>query len=194
MTRSNSSLSAGYEQALDAKIQKNASLINRVSGGVNQAKAAFQFLGQLPFLKVQTTRVTINVPWILPQELDRYARTFSQYQRELDATLKQWCVGKTPAECADIHANANIGALKSSIERNLQIIETYKRFPEKLQKYITWKQRYISQILCNVDIIEKTLVGWYRDNGIRFRKWAEFYVLVKSVMQSWQPVMEIFKK
>lgn len=161
---------------------------------MNQAKAAFQFLGQLPFLKVQTTRVTINVPWILPQELDRYARTFSQYQRELDATLKQWCVGKTPAECADINSNVNIGALKSSIERNLQIIETYKRFPEKLQKYITWKQRYISQILCNVDIIEKILVGWYRDNGIRFRKWAEFYVLVKSVMQSWQPVMEIFKK
>ena len=136
----------------------------------------------------------INVPWILPQELDRYARTLSQYQRELDTTLNQWCVGKTPAECADIHTNANIGALKSSIERNLQVIETYKRFPEKLQKYITWKQRYISQILCNVDIIEKTLVGWYRDNGIRFRKWAEFYVLVKAVMQSWQPVMEIFKK
>ena len=147
MTRSNSSLSAGYEQALDAKIQKNASLINQLSGGVNQAKAAFQFLGQLPFLKVQTTRVTINVPWILPQELDRYARTFSQYQRELDATLKQWCVGKTPAECADIHANANIGALKSSIERNLQIIETYKRFPEKLGNSVIYHRFFVMLIL-----------------------------------------------
>lgn len=36
--------------------------------------------------------------------------------------------------------------------------------------------------------------GWYKDNGIRFRKWAEFYVLVKTVAQSWQPVIDVFKQ
>lgn len=35
--------------------------------------------------------------------------------------------------------------------------------------------------------------GWYRDNGVRFRKWAEFYVLVKAIAQSWQPLIDIFK-
>lgn len=124
---------------------------------MNQASAVFQFLGQLPFLKIQKTKVPINVPWILPQELDRYARTLDQYSNELDRTAKQWCVGKTPAECADIHANANVSALRSSIQKNLAMIETYKHFPDKLQKYLTWKQRYISEIMCNVTAFEQMI-------------------------------------
>ncbi len=194
MTTSHSDLSAGYEKALDGFIQNHASALNSAKGGVNQANAVFQFLGQLPFLKVQKTQVAINVPWILPQELDRYARTLSQYSAELDRTEKQWCAGKTAAQCTDIHANANVSALRTSIQKNLAMIETYKHFPDKLQKYLTWKQRYIAEIMCNVNAFEQMIGGWYNDNGIRFRKWAEFYVLVKTVMESWQPVIDIFKK
>lgn len=107
-TRSQTGLSSGYESKLDGLIQSQASKINAISGGVNQANAAFKFLGQLPFLRVQTTRIAIHIPWILPQELDRYGRVLSQYQNELDRTMKNWCVGKTTAECADIHANAKV--------------------------------------------------------------------------------------
>lgn len=35
--------------------------------------------------------------------------------------------------------------------------------------------------------------GWYRDNGVRFRKWAEFYVLMKAIVSTWQPLIDIFR-
>ncbi len=34
--------------------------------------------------------------------------------------------------------------------------------------------------------------GWIHDNGIRFQKWAELYVLIKAIAESWQPLLDIF--
>ena len=33
--------------------------------------------------------------------------------------------------------------------------------------------------------------GWLKDNSIRFRKWAELYVLIKTIADSWQPILDI---
>jgi hypothetical protein len=34
---------------------------------------------------------------------------------------------------------------------------------------------------------------WVKQNGIRFKKWAELYVLIKAIAGSWQPLIDIFK-
>ena len=47
--------------------------------------------------------------------------------------------------------------------------------------------------MCNVDAMEQILGGWYRDNGIRFKKWAEFYVLMKTIVSTWQPFLDIWR-
>lgn len=62
----------------------------------------------------------------------------------------------------------------------------------KIQKYITWKERYIAQILCNINTIQQITGGWLRDNGVRFRKWAELFVLIKAIADGWQPLLDIF--
>ena len=62
----------------------------------------------------------------------------------------------------------------------------------KIQKYITWKERYIAQILCNINTIQQITGGWLRDNGIRFRKWAELFVLIKAIAEGWDPLLQIF--
>lgn len=106
--------------------------------------------------------------------------------------MASWCVSNPTKECLDQKAKIQNGALVNSINQNLQRIEEYKRFPIKLQKYITWKERYITQILCNIDTIQQITTGWLRDNGIRFRKWAELFVLIKAIADSWQPILDIF--
>ncbi len=192
-TTGNTSASKGYNDWLDKKVNENSSTINRIAWWANQLKAAYQFIGQLPFIRIEQESIPINIPWILPQELDRYSRALDSYVSEIKKVKESWCIGKTPAECADQHINLWLWALSSSIEQNLKRLEEYKRFPEKIQKYLTWKERYIAQLLCNVDSLEQLLWGWYRDNGIRFRKWAEFYVLLKAIVSSWQPLLDIFK-
>jgi hypothetical protein len=188
------SASRDYNTWLDEQIQKNASSINSASRGVSQMRAAYQFMGSLPFIRVEKTTIPVSIPWLLPQDLDRYARSLKQYQNEISATKKWWCEGKSAAECADIHSNVGLGWLQSQITQNLRRIEEWRRFPEKIQKYVTWKQRYVAQMLCNVDAWERMITGWYRDNGIRFKKWAEFYVLMKTIVSTWQPFLDLWRE
>lgn len=144
-------------------------------------------------MQVEQVSVPINIPWLLPQDLDRYARSLKQYENEWKRAENDWCVGKTPQECADIKTNTNTAGVQSTIKKTMKSIEEWRRFPEKLQKYITWKQRYVTQILCNIDILERMVGGWYRDNGIRFKKWAEFYVLIRTIAETWQPFLDLWR-
>jgi len=75
---------------------------------------------------------------------------------------------------------------------NLKRVEEYRKFPTTIMKYITWKERYIAQVLCNINVIQQITGGWIRDNGIRFRKWAELYVLIRAIADGWQPILDIF--
>jgi hypothetical protein len=160
--------------------------------GVNQIRAAYQFIGKLPFIRLEEVSIPISIPWLLPQDLDRYARSLEQYQSELSATRRGWCGDRSAASCVDSQTTVGLGALEADVRNGLRRIEEWRRFPEKIQKYVTWKQRYIAQIICNVDNLEKMLNGWYRDNGLRFKKWAEFWVLMQAIVRSWQPFLDIW--
>jgi hypothetical protein len=157
-------------------------------------RAAFQFIGQIPLVRVEQVAVPISIPWVLPQDLDRYARSLKQYEREIARARSAWCADTTSQACIDSHTTLDTSAIQSKISQTLRRIEEWRRFPEKLQKYVIWKQRYLTQILCNIDALERMINGWYRDNGIRFKKWAEFYVLMKTIVQTWQPLLDLFKE
>lgn len=36
--------------------------------------------------------------------------------------------------------------------------------------------------------------GWFKDNSIRFKKWAELVVLIRAIAESWQPLLDIISK
>jgi hypothetical protein len=50
----------------------------------------------------------------------------------------------------------------------------------------------MTELLCNVETVRQVLGGWIKDNGIRFKKWAELFVLLKALAESWQPLVDIF--
>lgn len=107
--------------------------------------------------------------------------------------IADWCVsGENTQECLDARARLNSSGLVSSIRQNLQRLDEYRRFPEKLQKYIHWKQKFLYDLLCNIETIEKMTTGWIKENGMRARQWAELYVLIKAIAESWQPLLDIF--
>jgi hypothetical protein len=44
-----------------------------------------------------------------------------------------------------------------SIDKNIEILNDYKRFPEKLNKLIRYKEIRLEQLLCNIDTIAYVL-------------------------------------
>lgn len=86
-----------------------------------------------------------------------------------------------------------MAAFQSSIDRNIQVIQSYRDFPKKIQDYVTWRQKYTVWALCNIETIQQFTGKWVKENGVRFQKWAEFYVLMKAIVDgSWQPILDIF--
>lgn len=79
-----------------------------------------------------------------------------------------------------------------SINQNIRTVEDYKKFPEKLSKYLTWKERYASQLLCNITAIQNMLDGFITKNAIRFKAWIEFFELIKNILKGWQLIPDLF--
>ncbi|MBC7503535.1 VCBS repeat-containing protein [Candidatus Gracilibacteria bacterium] len=161
-------------------------------GTLNTLKTAYTEIGKLPFISIKQVNIPLNIPWFDKRELDRYARSLDGYLRDLESASRNLCISDPSAACLDRKAKLQSGGFITSIRENLKRIEEYKRFPMKIQKYITWKERYIVQILCNINSIQQITGGWLRDNGVRFRKWAELFVLIKAIADGWQPLLDIF--
>jgi hypothetical protein len=71
-------------------------------------------------------------------------------------------------------------------------LEDIKKFPTKLRKYLGWKERFIGQIMCNLETINKVTGGWITENGKRFRAWVELIVLLKAILKSYQLIIDVF--
>jgi hypothetical protein len=159
---------------------------------LNSIKSAYTLIGKLPFITIQQSNIPLNIPWINKNELDRYTRSLEGYKKEIDNAQKNLCINDPSPACLAKKASLKSSPFVGSILENLKRIEDYKRFPMKIQKYITWKERYIAQVLCNINTIQYITGWWLRDNGIRFRKWAELYVLIRAIAEGWQPLLDIF--
>jgi hypothetical protein len=79
-----------------------------------------------------------------------------------------------------------------SLETNLQVLESYKKIPERLANLANKKQDYLEQILCNIDSIQEITTGWLDRNGKRFKSWVELYMLIKAILKSWQLLADLF--
>ena len=148
---------------------------------MNSIKTAYNTIGKLPFISIKQSTIPLNIPWIDKRELDKYQNTLKSYKAEIDEFQRKMCVNDPSPACLEKKTRLQSGPFVSSVLANLKRIEEYRRFPTTILKYITWKERYIAQVLCNINIIQQITGGWLRDNGIRFRKWAELYVLIRAI-------------
>lgn len=87
-----SQLANRYQNTVGKSVDNMAGAINSVGGGLDAIRAAYSFIGKLPFVTLRENKVNINVPWILPSELDQYERKLKEYRREIDRAATNWCI------------------------------------------------------------------------------------------------------
>ncbi|MBW7954446.1 VCBS repeat-containing protein [Candidatus Gracilibacteria bacterium] len=178
------------------KAQKNIGE-NKSIGGI---KRAYEFLSNMPIVKIESQKVNINIPWVdletIEKTIDDFEATKLQWQEEINRAKKEWnlenynCVeASSSAECKNI---LNAQSLISSIDRNIEILKSYKNIPQDVYKILKIKDVWIEQILCNLETISKITGGWIGENGKRFKAWVELYVLIKAILKSWQLLVDVF--
>lgn len=147
-------------------------------------KEAYEFLSSVPLVNVEQETVNINIPWITSSEIDKTinSRKNTIKQREIEAR-----------ETINIgEDNIDYSSLINSINKNIEILESYRDIPEKINELINIKEKYLEQILCNIESISSLLWWWIWFNGERFKAWVELYMLIKAILKSWQLLVDIF--
>lgn len=171
----------------------------------------YEYIGNIPLVNVETETINVNVPWIDMSELERFSvdweYTLEQWKEELKDAQQRWDITKDcssestaagQARCEQEIEYGKVlsvqaGDLISSLEQNMQILQEYKEFPEKLSKLINIKEVWLEQILCNIEAIANLMGAWINENGERFKAWVEVYLLVKAALQSWQLLIDVFQ-
>jgi hypothetical protein len=176
-------------------LTENSDTFNRVGKNVSGLKAAYEFLSNLPLIQFESETVSVDIPMFSEEDIEKFSRDFdrtkSQWKNEVGDKKQKW--GKLDSkdgvdEKIFVEADATI----ASIEEWGRFLDDAKRFPDKLYKYLTWKERYANQILCNVEQVEQVMGGYIAENGKRFRTWVELYVLLKAILKSWQLMVDLF--
>lgn len=183
------------KSSYNSLVNDNTDTVNSFGKNISWVKAAYEFMSHLPLIKLENEMVDIAIPWLSFEEMDKWLIDAKlkqkQWQTELASKQEKWS-SLGSADGVDKQVLLRTDWLLSTLGENIRIIEEYKRFPEKLQKYLTWKERYASQLLCNIEAIEFMMGGWISDNGKRFRTWVELYILIKAILKGWQAIVDLF--
>lgn len=179
-----------------ANIQ-NSQVVQKTKEWISWVKSAYEVVSNLPLIKLESEQININIPRIWPEEIDKWIINaegkVKKYKTTIKETTESWSgFTNNPAAAASFKVLLDADKLVKSVEKNIKILKEYKKFPSKFRKYITWKEMYLSQILCNLEIINK-VTGWrIKDNGKRFKTWVELIVLLKAILKSWQLIIDVF--
>lgn len=172
-------------------------------------KEAYEFIGSLPLVKIEQSQVEISLPWISLSEIDKtiFTRksTLESWKAEVSRASNSWTLWATcnfsdpqaQQRCLDNNSAwekllIDSNALVNSLESNLEVLKSYKEIPEQINKLLNTKEKYLEQILCNVETISYIL--WWRiwKNGERFKAWVELFILIKAILKSWQLLIDVF--
>lgn len=179
---------------------------SKIASAESWIKEAYGFLSQIPLVKIEKETVNLNIPWVDKESIDRTLAsrksTVDQRNAEFKRAKEAWsfwaaCNWPDKAKCEESNSiknniSVNFQSTLNSIERNIEIIDEYKKTPEKIYNWLNAKEKYLKQIICNIDIISSLM--WWRisDNWKRFKAWVETYILIKAMLKSWQMLIDLF--
>lgn len=166
-------------------------------------------MANTPLITIHEEPVYVNIPWIDLNDLDKtlgeYKQKGEEYKQEIKRASESWTAGTTcdnstaegQKKCEEENAAINKAKLNSqatlrSLEKNIEVIESYKKLPQQIGDLINTKEKYLEQIMCNVEAIESMTGGWIERNGQRFKAWVDTYILIKSLLKSWQVMIDVF--
>ncbi len=191
----NSKYAKGATDKANSLLADNKDNINTVGKNISGMRSAYEFLSSLPIIVFETEVVQVDIPMISDEDVDKaildFNKTKNQWTKEISDKKQAWSkVASKDGVNEKVFVEAD--ATVASIDAWARFLEDAKRFPDKLYRYLTWKQRYAEQILCNVESIEQMTGGYIAENGKRFRAWVELYVMLKAILKSWQLMVDLF--
>ena len=184
------------------------SLSNQLSNPFDKLKL---FLEKNPLLKVSEKTLVLNIPWIWKDELERQITYLKNWKKRNEKTIKEWqqfyaspawkCKKLYPnniqkqKRCEQFYLNAlNVQKFVNSIQKNIEILESYRNIPLQLYQYVHLYDFYLTQISCIANKYIDWIVWRLDRNSKMFEKWVDTIFLDIKIIKTWQILIDMSAK
>lgn len=187
-----------------AKITKYLSLYTS-----NPFEKLQAFLNQSELIKVSTTDVVIDIPWIYKEDINKLKWTYDAWLKRNKIVIDRWeevwrditnsCENTAnqfeKEKCntqADnvIQFTAQLGQFERSIRQNMQVLDEYANFPTELYDLIHTYDKYLNSVNSLMYNIVSQLFGWLDKIARWFDAWVEFIISLFNILKSRQVIID----
>ncbi len=167
-----------------------------VSGSqISGIQEAYEFLSQVPYINIEEEVVNIDLPWPA-EDIDgivvQWELAAKQWEEEIEKTKVEWAWSNGSGWIDRSNFIVDADSFVKTLRRNVKTLKTYKDIPQDISELLSIKEVWIEQIITAVEDISDMMWGWIDRNGERFKNWVETYMLIKTILKSWQLIIDIF--
>jgi hypothetical protein len=171
----------------DAQTLEEASWVSQTQ--ISGIKEAYSFLSQVPYINLHHEIVNIDIPYP--------AADIDGVQEHWDATSQQWSdeIEKTKQEWWGIDENnvlVDADRMVRTLHKNKAILDSYQDIPQKIHDVLAMKEVWLEQIIGGIEDFSAVMGGWIYRNGKTFKSWVEAFLLIQTILTSWQLIIDIF--
>ncbi|MBN2095909.1 S-layer homology domain-containing protein [Candidatus Peregrinibacteria bacterium] len=162
-----------------------------------------QIANAIPFVDISQHNIDFKIPWLSFAQIQDFVRDLEQVKNYYERQLNKWkdqlekfqcpddedtCVGRKILEIFIVDLDAFI----NSISQNIEVVQSYLRFP---RDFILLKKEladYLRQIACYLDAYSEMLGGWLATIQQQVIGYAELYYTILEIIDQIEKLIDVF--
>lgn len=164
------------------------------------------YVNKLPLIEVETRSIQMKIPSLsigeinkIQVDLEKYMASLKFEMQKFKLTLDLPCKDFRPDlqnKCLGLFGNLTVNFEKintsiQNIEKNLKILEEYKKLPRKILEWKNARSKYINQIICYLDTIVQYVGGYFKKQVSKINGWMNVTVQIKDILKTWGKMIKI---
>jgi hypothetical protein len=154
------------------------------------------YVNKLPLVELESKSILIKIPAITQKEIIKMQTELRLWvtaaKAEVDRVKKIWTCDRSTGQqtiCDKLLVDAD--GLIQKVEKNIKILEEYKKLPRKILAWRNIHIKYIYQIICYLDTIVQYVGGYIKKQELRIKAWIDLIAKIRRELLSWQAGIDL---
>lgn len=133
---------------------------------------------------IETKEVTVEVPFFFQEDIMRYTLYLREWVDRHEKLASQFADGEHSGYSSTLQQAI------LQVNRNIQILEEYQRFPTKLYELVHAYDNFVYEIMHLVNNVVIQLTTWMNINAHRFSQYVDVIILIKWIIETRQVLID----
>ena len=163
---------------------------------IQHLKDIIKYISQIPLIQIKGKEVKLKIPVLQKEQIEKYKYQWQTMLTDLEAQVekieKTWtCDESAQHETVCDKIKGDMTKFISSVQQNLDAIESYRDLPKDLLQWRTVQQKYAKQIICYMDAIMDLVGGYIKRQGKIIGDWIRAITKIVEAVKSWKALVKL---